>query len=93
MLGGLLRLPVVVGERLALRDLLELLGVRVKRAWTWLWVAVLRKEGGEQQSQVAFSRQNRQDMEADKEPGKGDWVGETRRALLQLTPELSGRAD
>lgn len=92
MLGGLLRLHVVVGERLALRDLLELLGVRVKRAWTWLWVAVLRK-GGEQESQVAFSRQNRQDVEADKEAGKGDWVGEARRALLQLTPELSGLAD
>lgn len=93
MLGGLLRLHVVVGERLALRDLLELLGVRVKRAWTWLWVAVLRREGGQQESQVAFSRQNRQDVEADKEAGKGDWVGEARRALLQLTPELSGLAD
>lgn len=71
----------------------QLLGVRVRRAWTWLWVVVLRKEGGEQESQVAFSRQNKQDVEVDKETDKGNWVGETGRALLQLTPAVSGLGD
>lgn len=71
----------------------QLLGVRVRRAWTWTLELVVLRKGGEQESQVAFSRQNKQDVEVDKETDKGNWVGRQGESSAAADPAVSGLGD